>query len=100
VPATAWALVAALVVSGLATIVAMLRAGINAFWTPTDGVAPRVRIIEIAPIILLLLLCLGLTAGAGPAMDYMQATARSLHAPQDYVRSVLSAPRTGEGDGG
>ena len=46
---------------------------------------------------LLLALCVGLTVAAGPAMDYMQATARSLHAPQDYVRQVLSAPRAGAG---
>jgi multicomponent K+:H+ antiporter subunit D len=100
VPAGSWALAAALILSGLATVVAMLRAGINTFWAPTDGAVPRVRVIEAAPVALLLLLCLGLTAGAGRAMDYMQATARSLHAPQDYVRGVLSAPRTGEGGGG
>ncbi|MCV5784749.1 hypothetical protein OFN20_28115, partial [Escherichia coli] len=85
----------------LATVVAMLRAGINAFWVPADdGAVPRVRVVEIAPVALLLLLCAGLTAGAGPAMDYMQAAARSLHAPQDYVRDVLSAPRAGGRGGG
>ncbi|MBX6741247.1 MAG: monovalent cation/H+ antiporter subunit D [Acetobacteraceae bacterium] len=99
VPGMSWALLAALVLSGLATVISMLRAGINAFWVPADGMVPRVRVIEIAPVILLLLLCLGLTVGAGRAMDYMQATAQSLHAPQDYVRDVLSAPRTGEGGG-
>jgi multicomponent K+:H+ antiporter subunit D len=100
VSAASWALVATLVLSGLATVIAMLRAGINAFWAPTDDTVPRVRVVEITPIALLLLLCAGLTVGAGPAMDYMQATARSLHAPQDYVRQVLSAPRTGGGRGG
>ncbi|MBX6373832.1 MAG: monovalent cation/H+ antiporter subunit D [Acetobacteraceae bacterium] len=99
VPAASWALIAALILSGLATVVAMIRTGINTFWAATDGVVPRVGLIEIAPVALLLSLCVGLTVGAGPAMDYMQATAWSLHAPQDYVRAVLSAPRTGEGGG-
>ncbi len=99
VPGTTWALLAALILSGLATVIAMLRAGINVFWAPTDSVVPRVRLIEIAPVILLLLLCIGLTVGAGPAMNYMRATAQSLHVPQDYVRDVLSAPRAGGGGG-
>jgi multicomponent K+:H+ antiporter subunit D len=54
---------------------------------------PRVRVIEIAPVVLLLTLGLTLTAQAEPVMRYMQATAQSLHAPQDYVRSVLAGPR-------
>ena len=29
-------------------------------------------------------------------MRYMEATAQSLHAPQDYVRSVLPAPPSPE----
>ena len=51
---------------------------------------------------LLLALCLALTVQAGPVMRYMEATAQSLHAPQDYVRSVLPTPRptrTGEAGG-
>ena len=48
---------------------------------------------------LLLLLCLGLTVGAGPAMDYLQATAQSLHAPHDYIQGVLR-PSLAHGGGG
>jgi multicomponent K+:H+ antiporter subunit D len=47
----------------------------------------------------LLLLCLGLTVGGGPAMRYMEATMQALRTPQDYVTGVLSAPRTGSNDG-
>ena len=43
VPATAWALLAALILSGLATVVAMTRAGIDAFWASPAGEVPRVR---------------------------------------------------------
>src|SRR6185312_599021 len=94
VPSASWALLAALVLSGLATVVAMTRAGIRTFWAPLDRSEPRVRVIEIAPIGLLLLLCLGLTVRAGPIMRYMQATAHSLEVPQDYIDGVLAAPAT------
>ena len=100
VPATSWALLAALVLSGLATVVAMTRAGINAFWASPERTVPRVGVVEIAPVLLLLALCLALTVQAGPVMRYMQATAGSLHAPQGYVQGVLPAPpASGSGEG-
>lgn len=89
VTATAWVLVAALILSGLATVVAMLRAGIDAFWASPAGTTPRVGLVEIAPVALLLTLCVALTVGAGPAMEYMLAAAEALHAPGDYLRGVL-----------
>jgi multicomponent K+:H+ antiporter subunit D len=102
VPGASWAVLAVLILSGLATVVAMIRAGIRTFWAPLDRSVPRVRVIEIAPIGLLLLLCLGLTVRAGPIMRYMQATAQSLAVPQDYIDGVLSAPptRVTEAEGG
>jgi multicomponent K+:H+ antiporter subunit D len=89
---TIWILTALLLASGLAAAVAMTRAGIGRFWR--EHAVPRIRIIEMTPILVLLLLCLALTAQAGPVMRFMQATAASLHAPQAYIRDVLSAPRT------
>jgi multicomponent K+:H+ antiporter subunit D len=65
----------------------MTRAGIHALWTERD--VPRVRVIEVAPIAVLLLLCAVQTLQAGPIMRIMQATAESLHSPRDYVREVL-----------
>ena len=98
VSATAWALLAALILSGLATVVAMVRAGIDAFWASPAGDPPRVGVVEIAPVALLLGVCAGLTVLAGPAMGYMEAAARSLHAPQGYVAGVLPPPgATGPG---
>ncbi len=38
---------------------------------------------------------LALTIAAGPTMRYMDETACSLHNPDDYINSVLRAPRTG-----
>ena len=83
-----WALLVALVLSGLATVIAMTRAGIRIIWAGSGRPVPRVGVIEIAPVLLLLGLCIGLTAGAGPVMRYMQFAAAALHAPQDYVLQV------------
>jgi multicomponent K+:H+ antiporter subunit D len=99
VQASAWMLIGLLTVSGLATLIAMTRTGISSFWARLDDSVPRVRIIEMAPVLCLLLLCLGLTVGGGPAMRYMEATTQALQAPQGYVTGVLSAPRVGSANG-
>jgi multicomponent K+:H+ antiporter subunit D len=100
VPGTTWALLAALILSGLASLVAMLRVGIDIFWASPAPRPPRVAVLEIAPIGLLLVLCVALTAGAGPAMTYMQSAAQALHAPSGYLHGVMPPPtetRTGGG---
>jgi len=38
-----------------------------------------------------LVLCLALGVAAGPVARYLEATARSLHQPDTYVRTVLAA---------
>ena len=91
VSAAAWALLVMLILSGLASLIAMTRAGINAFWASPDRTVQRVRLIEMAPVVILLILCAIQTIEAGPIMRFVQATAQSLHAPQDYVRGVLGA---------
>jgi multicomponent K+:H+ antiporter subunit D len=90
--AIAWVLLAALLFSGMATMIAMARAGIDAFWASAGESAARVRVIEIVPVAVLLALCLALTVRPGPVMDYMQAAARSLHAPAGYVEGVFPPP--------
>jgi multicomponent K+:H+ antiporter subunit D len=86
-----WALLAILILSGLAAIVAMTRAGMRSFWASPDRAVPRVRIIEMAPVAILLILCALQTVQAGSVMRYMHATAQSLHTPETYVRDVLQA---------
>jgi len=89
-PSTAtWVLLAALVLSGLAIVLAMTRAGIEVFWASPTARVPRVHPLEIGPIVLLLVLCMALTVGAGSATRYFDATAQGLHAPQSYLRGVL-----------
>lgn len=89
IPPSSWLVLVLLIVSGLATLTAMIRAGIRTLWF--ERAVPQVRIVEIAPVLLLLLACAWLTVRAGPAMAYMQDAAAAVHAPQDYIRSVLGA---------
>ena len=50
---------------------------------------PRVRVIEMAPIMFLLFICVAQTVWAGPVIRFTQAAAESLHAPAGYVSDVL-----------
>lgn len=88
-----WALIALILLSGLSALIAMTRTGIRTFWASLEGNVPRVLVREVVPIAGLLGLCLVLTIAAGPAMRYMDETARSLHNPSDYINSVLKAPK-------
>lgn len=86
-----WALSGLLIIAGLAALIAMMRAGIRVFWAPLEVVVPRILVVEFAPIAFLLALTLALSVLGRPVMRYMDATARSLHAPTAYVQEVLSA---------
>lgn len=90
-----WVLIALILLSGLSALIAMTRTGIRTFWASLEGNVPRVLVREVVPIAGLLAVCLALTIAAGPAMQYMDATARSLHNPKDYINSVLNAQRVG-----
>src|SRR3954454_7639477 len=57
VSTASWVMLLVLIVSGLAALIAMTRAGIRAFWASADRAVPRVRLIEVAPVGVLLLLC-------------------------------------------
>jgi multicomponent K+:H+ antiporter subunit D len=91
--ATVWVFMAVIIVSGLATIIAMTRAGIRTFWAPIERSVPRVLAVELAPVAVLLTLCVAMTIEAAPVMRYMQATAQALHTPHsDGDRGILPAP--------
>jgi len=100
VDAMSWTLLSVLLLSGLAVTIGLMRAGVRALWVPSGGSIPTVRAVEIAPVAVLLLLGLALTVQAGPASRFVNATAQSLHAPQDYIRDVLAAPRANRASGG
>ena len=90
VSATSWTLVALLIVSGFATIIGMARAGVRRFWASPDASVPRVRIVEFAPVVFLLVLCAGITVQAGALARYLDGAAQALHAPARYVDGVLN----------
>lgn len=96
VPATTWGLMALVIVSGLAMLIALMRTGINRFWAPTDDHVPRVRVVEMAPIALLLGLGVALTLLAGPVMASIQTMSDGVYHPSAYVDAVLgpAAERT------
>ncbi|WP_166217277.1 monovalent cation/H+ antiporter subunit D [Pseudomonas atagonensis] len=85
----AWALLALLILSGLAALMAFSRLGIQRFWTPEERPSPLLRKLECAPIFLLLGLSIALTFKAEPLLRYTQATADALNNPQQYVMAVL-----------
>src|SRR6478609_8381701 len=93
-PATG-VLVAAILVSGLTALIALSRVGMRLFWSAAARVTPRLRVLEAAPVGVLILLCLALGAAADPVGRYLDSAARSLHQPDTYIRAVL-ATRPGD----
>jgi multicomponent K+:H+ antiporter subunit D len=95
ISATVWWIVALVILSGLAALISMTRAGIRTFWASMEGTVPRVLVMEMAPVLLLLALTLTLTLKAGAAMDYMTQTVQSLQTPSIYIEAVTEARRAG-----
>ncbi|MDH1260693.1 MULTISPECIES: monovalent cation/H+ antiporter subunit D [Pseudomonas] len=85
----AWGLLALLILTGLASLMAFSRLGIQRFWTPEERPSPLLRKLECVPIFLLLGLSIALTFKAEPLLRYTQATADALNNPQQYVFAVL-----------
>ncbi|AFY19156.1 monovalent cation/H+ antiporter subunit D [Pseudomonas sp. UW4] len=85
----AWGLLVLLIVSGLASLVAFSRLGIQRFWTPAERPSPLLRRLECMPIFALLGLSIALTFKADPLLRYTQAAADALYNPQQYVMAVL-----------
>ena len=89
IPPRTWLLVALVILSGMAALLAMMRSGIGTFWAPPEAVVPRVLVVEIAPVVGLLALCMLLTIKGGAMIGYTQAAALSLHDPSSYIQGVL-----------
>ncbi|MDR5651691.1 monovalent cation/H+ antiporter subunit D [Ruixingdingia sedimenti] len=90
--AAGWAFVALLLVSGLASIIGLVRIGIQTFWA-SDGVVPRVLALEIAPVVALIVMIVLMTTQAQDVLRYTDATARALHRPEIYAQGVMRTPR-------
>ena len=90
--AATWTLMALILLSGLAAIIALLRFGVRTFWAAGKIVPPHLPLTEVAPVCLLLAASVLLTVQAGPVMAYLTRTAQNLHHPDRYVGRVLSEP--------
>lgn len=88
-PASGWALLALLILSGMASLIALVRLGVQRFWKPEERPSPLLRLYECVPIVALLSLCVVLSLWAEPLMRYAQDTAASLKDPGVYVEAVL-----------
>ncbi len=86
-PAT-WLMIALLVISGLAALVTMTRAGIDLLWTPTERPPARLNIVEATPIGLLLAACVALAVWAGPVQSYLERTSLELAQSTIYIDAV------------
>ncbi|MDZ4089110.1 MAG: monovalent cation/H+ antiporter subunit D [Tabrizicola sp.] len=96
-PALSWAFVALLILSGFATLVGLVRVGIQTFWA-TEGEPPKVLALEIAPVVALIALLIVLTIKADVTLGYMRDTAEAVLQPSIYAEGVLGAPRAAEGE--
>lgn len=91
VSTAAWCLLALLILSGLASLIAFSRMGIQRFWTPLERPSPILRRLECVPIVVLLALCVVLTVKAEPLLRFTQAAAETLSNPERYVQAVLES---------
>jgi multicomponent K+:H+ antiporter subunit D len=98
-PALAWVFASLLILSGLATVIGLVRVGIQTFWADA-GEPPRVLALEIAPVMALIGLLVLLTIKADVVLGYMQETADAVLTPTIYVEGVLGAPRAADAGGG
>ncbi len=88
VSTAAWVMLALVIMSGFAALVALSRTGIRMFWTPRDRPAAQLKVLECLPIGLLLTLCILISFRAEPLARYLQAAASELKDPHGYVQAV------------
>lgn len=87
--APVWLLAIAVLVSGFAAIFASSRLGMRLFWARAARRVPRLRVLEAAPVALLVLVTFAMAAFAPTMMQFLEAAASSLHDPNAYVQAVL-----------
>ena len=87
--------IAALLISGLAGLIALSRLGIRVFWDMARP-TPHLQWLEAGPVAFLLTLCLGLALLPEELLALAEAASRSLYDPADYIGAVLSPARGGQ----
>ncbi|WP_347266551.1 monovalent cation/H+ antiporter subunit D [Paracoccus sp. (in: a-proteobacteria)] len=91
-PPMLWLYAAMLILSGLGTLIALMRFGIRRFWAE-EGVAPRILALEVLPVLMLLAMIALQTLRAETLLGYTRATATALLDPGIYREAVLQGAR-------
>ena len=92
ITAASWVFISLIIISGLAVLIATTRAGVELIWTPSEKSPPSLRVVEAAPIALLLSVCLGLMVFAGPTMRYMEEAVRAISQKNLYIEATMKTP--------
>ncbi|HRN17670.1 MAG TPA: monovalent cation/H+ antiporter subunit D [Trueperaceae bacterium] len=87
--ALAWWVIGVVTLAGFATLIALMREGVNRFWADPDLAPAAVRPFEAVPVAFLVALLVALAVFAQPAMRYTAAT--GLQGPAGYVEAVLGS---------
>ncbi|GAB1479278.1 monovalent cation/H+ antiporter subunit D [Paracoccaceae bacterium] len=95
--AEGWVFVGLMLLSGLATLIGLIRVGIQTFWA-SEGVVPRVLALEIAPVLALVGMTVLLTLEGDDSLRFMESTAGALQKPAIYSEGVMQAPRVDEAE--
>ena len=85
----AWVFFGLVIVSSLTASVALTRAFIAHFWAVRERPVQPLRLVELAPVSLLLAGCVLLAAGGDSVLRFTRAAADGLNAPQRYIDAVL-----------
>ena len=89
-PVSVWVLWAAVLGSGLIGIIALCQMGVRLFWSSDEIVTPQLRLIEAAPVAVLLLLTAGADGRRRSGHGLPELAGSSLSSPQTYIDAVLS----------
>ncbi len=91
-----FAVMAALLAAGLATVIALMRYGVRSFWSVGAVSPPQLRLSEAGPIAALLLVGIAITVQAQPTMAFLDRTSADLFNPGALVERVFDeSPRPG-----
>ncbi|MCL2657070.1 MAG: monovalent cation/H+ antiporter subunit D [Betaproteobacteria bacterium] len=83
--------IAAVLLSGMAGLIALSRLGIRVFWD-MERQPPHLQWLEAGPVAALLLVCLWMALAPEPAMAYCRAASQSLYDASAYIRTVIPVP--------
>jgi multicomponent K+:H+ antiporter subunit D len=98
--ATGWTLMALVFLSGLVSIVSLMRFGVRTFWASETVGQPTLHAAEVVPVAALLLVSVLLTVQAQPVFGYLARASDDVHRPKLYIDRVpgtlpVSSPAPG-----